>query len=75
MAKKIKKAVKKAVKKAASKKAAKPKAGLDDNQTEQVNAFMSKLKHPLKAEIEAVRSIIKNAHPAIKERVKLLQHW
>ena len=37
---------------------------------EQVAAYMEQLQHPLKAEIEAVRDIIKNAHPEIKERIK-----
>ncbi len=35
-----------------------------------VDAYMKKLKHPLKAEIEAVRSIIKGADKKIGERVK-----
>jgi uncharacterized protein YdhG (YjbR/CyaY superfamily) len=37
---------------------------------EQVAEFMSKLEHPLKAEIEAVRAIIQNANPKISERIK-----
>ena len=36
----------------------------------QVEAYMEQLEHPLKAEIEAVRNIIKNADPEIKERIK-----
>lgn len=40
------------------------------SEAEQVAAYMDQLQHPLKAEIEAVRSIIKNANTAIKERVK-----
>jgi uncharacterized protein YdhG (YjbR/CyaY superfamily) len=48
--------------------AAKSKAK-DENQTEQVNDFLAKLEHPLKAEIEAVREILK-ANPKISERVK-----
>ncbi len=35
-----------------------------------VEAYMEKLEHPLKAEIEAVRAIIKNAAPNISERIK-----
>lgn len=35
-----------------------------------VNAYMMKLKHPLKDEIEAVRKIIKSAGKGIKERIK-----
>ncbi|MCF0062494.1 DUF1801 domain-containing protein [Dyadobacter chenwenxiniae] len=37
---------------------------------EQVAAYMEELQHPLKAEIEAIRSIIKDANPEIKERIK-----
>jgi len=35
-----------------------------------VNAYMSKLKHPLKDEIEAVRKIIELSDKNIKERIK-----
>ena len=38
--------------------------------TKKVDEFMSKLEHPLKAELEAVRSIIVNANPKIEEDVK-----
>jgi len=37
---------------------------------EKVNAYMDKLEHPLKAEIEAVRAIIREANPKIAERIK-----
>ncbi len=40
------------------------------NQTEKVNAFMAELEHPFKAEVQAVREIIKNVHPGITEEVK-----
>jgi hypothetical protein len=40
-----------------------------ENKTAEVNAFMQQLDHPLQAEIEAVRAIIK-ANPKIAERVK-----
>ena len=40
------------------------------NKTEEVDAYMEKLDHPLKAEIEAVRAIIKNASPSIAEHIK-----
>ena len=40
------------------------------NNTRKVDEFMSKLEHPLKAELEAVRSIIVNANPKIEEDVK-----
>lgn len=39
------------------------------NRTEEVNAFLKQLEHPLKAEIEAVRAIIKS-NPEMCERVK-----
>jgi uncharacterized protein YdhG (YjbR/CyaY superfamily) len=35
-----------------------------------VAEYMQQLEHPLKAEIEALREIIKNANPAISERIK-----
>jgi hypothetical protein len=37
---------------------------------EKVNAWMAQLEHPLKAEIDALRAIIKNANSKIAERVK-----
>ena len=37
---------------------------------EQVNDWMSKLEHPLKAEIDAVRKIIKDSNKEIHERIK-----
>src|SRR5947209_2160545 len=40
------------------------------NNTPQVDEYMQKLVHPLKAEIEAVRRIIMNANSKILERVK-----
>ena len=40
------------------------------NDTKKVNEFMDKLEHPLKAEMEAVRSIIMNASPIMTEDVK-----
>ncbi len=40
-----------------------------ENKTEEVNDFMKQLEHPLKAEIEAVRAIIK-LNKKIAERVK-----
>lgn len=47
-------------------KSRKPK--LSDS--EQVAEYMRQLEHPLKAEIEAVRQIIKKADPSISERIK-----
>lgn len=46
------------------------KINTEQNQTEQVDLFMSVLNHPMKREIEAVRSIIKEASSRINERVK-----
>lgn len=40
------------------------------NDTEKVEAYMDALNHPLKKEVEAVRSIIKNANPKLNERIK-----
>jgi hypothetical protein len=37
---------------------------------EKVSEYMHLLDHPLKEEIDAVRDIIKNAHPGITERIK-----
>ncbi len=37
---------------------------------EKVKEYMNKLEHPLKAEIEAIRMIIKNADKKIAERIK-----
>lgn len=48
------------------KKPAGPAAG----DTVKVNEFMNQLDHPLKAEMEAVRTILLNANPKIAERVK-----
>ena len=39
-------------------------------ETEQVTEFMTRLEHPLKPEIDAVRTIIKNANANISERIK-----
>ncbi len=50
------------IKKATSKK--------NETDTDAVNAYMLKLEHPLKNEIEAVRSIIKSSSTKIKERIK-----
>jgi hypothetical protein len=44
--------------------------GKDKNRSDQVNAFMDQLEHPLKAEVQALRAIIKGAHPGITEQVK-----
>ena len=40
------------------------------NQTEKVNGFMEQLDHPFKAEVQAVRDMIKNVHPGITEEIK-----
>lgn len=36
----------------------------------EVNEYMNKLEHPLKAEVEALRTVIMKADPKIAERVK-----
>lgn len=40
------------------------------NKTAEVDAFMNELDHPFKAEVQAVRDIIKNVHPGITEQIK-----
>jgi uncharacterized protein YdhG (YjbR/CyaY superfamily) len=45
-------------------------ASTNASDEEKVSAYMSKLAHPLKAEIEAVRKIIKGADKKIAERIK-----
>ena len=40
------------------------------NKTEEVNEFMEKLDHPFKAEVQAVRNIIKNMNSDITEQIK-----
>jgi hypothetical protein len=44
--------------------------GKDENLTDQVDAYMRQLDHPLKAEVQALREMIKGAHPVITEQVK-----
>lgn len=62
-------------KKAAEKKNGKTPApvkvkGAKPTDAEKVEMHMRKLKHPLKPEMEAVRSIIRNANSKIEERIK-----
>ena len=40
------------------------------NKTEEVDAFMDELDHPFKAEVQAVRGIIKNVNADITEQIK-----
>jgi uncharacterized protein YdhG (YjbR/CyaY superfamily) len=40
------------------------------NKTAEVDAFMAKLDHPFKAEVQAVREIIKGGNPHITEQIK-----
>ena len=40
------------------------------NKTEEVDAFMKDLDHPFKAEVEAIRKIIKKVNNGITEQVK-----
>jgi uncharacterized protein YdhG (YjbR/CyaY superfamily) len=37
---------------------------------ETVNEYMDKLEHPLKAEVQTIREIIKSVHPEITEQIK-----
>lgn len=46
------------------------KANPTANQTEQVDAFMDKLEHPLKAEVQMMREIIMKLDPDITEQIK-----
>lgn len=46
------------------------KKGLPVNRTDKVEEFLRELNHPLKAEVEAVRSIIKSVNKDINEEVK-----
>jgi hypothetical protein len=48
----------------------KSKAAAESGGTAQVDAFMSKLKHPLKTEIETARRIILETSAAITEEIK-----
>lgn len=52
--------------------AAKPKraTGATAEGTAQVDAYMAKLRHPLKAGVEAMRRAIRDAAPGIQEQVK-----
>lgn len=43
---------------------------LKPNDAEKVAAYMDALDHPLKKEVEVVRSIIKNANSKLNERIK-----
>lgn len=46
------------------------KANSAANQTQQVDAFMDKLDHPFKTEVQMVREIIKNVNADIAEQIK-----
>jgi uncharacterized protein YdhG (YjbR/CyaY superfamily) len=46
------------------------KANTKLSNTEQVNEFMENLDHPLKAEVEMIRKIIKNINQDITEEIK-----
>jgi hypothetical protein len=63
-----------AIKKTPDKKNNKPVAKKDKpgklTDADKVQEYMNGLKHPLKAEMEAVRLIIKNADKKISERIK-----
>jgi len=66
----VKETLEKADIKNSSKAAAKRGGASALSDEEQVNSYMSKLSHPLKDEIEAIRTIIKKADGKIGERVK-----
>ncbi|SKC61655.1 DUF1801 domain-containing protein [Ohtaekwangia koreensis] len=71
-AKTVKKSIQKPAKKTAKKVAAKTTkvSNKDINDTPKVNVFLKDLKHPLKPELEALRSIIMNANSKLSERIK-----
>jgi uncharacterized protein YdhG (YjbR/CyaY superfamily) len=46
------------------------RVNLTANQTEQVDAFLKELDHPLKAEVQVLREIIKNVNKGITEQIK-----
>ena len=46
------------------------KSSVPINRTEEVNVFMEKLDHPFKAEVEAIRNIIKKVIKGITEQIK-----
>jgi hypothetical protein len=50
--------------------AAKKKPKHAVNRTGEVDAFMAQLDHPFKAEVQAVREIIKGVNPGITEQIK-----
>lgn len=50
--------------------AAKKKPEKHLNKTAEVDAYMEKLEHPFKTEVQLVRNIIKNVHTDITEQVK-----
>lgn len=49
---------------------AKKKPRQSVNKTAEVDAYMEKLEHPFKTEVQTVREIIKNVHPDIIEQIK-----
>jgi len=40
------------------------------NRSEEVDAFLDGLKHPFKAEVQAIRDIVKGIHEGITEQIK-----
>lgn len=46
------------------------KANSPKRHADEVAEFMEKLDHPLKSEVQMVREIIQNVHPAIAEQIK-----
>jgi uncharacterized protein YdhG (YjbR/CyaY superfamily) len=66
----MKEKVKKVTAKKNNKTAVKPVKSKKPTDEEQVNAYISKLDNNAKAEIEAVRKIIRSASPKLGERIK-----
>ncbi len=64
------KRVKPAARKTTSVKAARARTKKPVDGTKDVDEYLRKLKHPLKAEMEAVRSIIRHANGKLAERIK-----
>jgi hypothetical protein len=53
-----------------AKKAPARKVEVSDEDADEVDAYMKRVKHPLKAEIEAVRVILRDANKKVSERIK-----
>ncbi len=47
-----------------------PRLSKTEKETAEVVAYLAAMNHPFRAEIDAVRGIIRQAHPDIRERIK-----